>query len=85
MGLARSTEQEHRYQLCQDQYCPRSWCRIYKEGYENGDFDGHRRGYDEGYAKGYTEGYDAGYRKGWEDGYKQGFPDGIAACPRPHR
>jgi hypothetical protein len=81
MGLARSTEPEHRYDRCTDQYCPRWPCRVYKEGFEAG----YRRGFDEGYAKGYAVGYEAGYKKGYDAGYKQGFPDGIAACPRPHR
>jgi flagellar biosynthesis/type III secretory pathway protein FliH len=81
MGLARSTEQEHRYQFCADEHCPRFPCRVYKEGFQ----DGHRRGFDEGYAKGYPDGYNDGYRKGWQEGYDKGFPDGIAACPRPHK
>ena len=85
MGLSGSDGGKHRYQLCKDLDCPLPYCRIYKEAYANGDYDGHRRGFDEGYAKGYTEGYDDGYRKGWREGYDQGFPDGIAACPRPHR
>jgi hypothetical protein len=76
MGLSGNGGTEHRYQLCRDPGCPRSWCRIYREGYENGDYDGHRRGYAEGHVDGYSEGYRAGYDKG--------FPDGIASCPRPH-
>jgi flagellar biosynthesis/type III secretory pathway protein FliH len=73
MGLGGSDGDKHRYQLCQDEECPRSWCRIYKEGFRNG------------YEAGYERGYTAGYADGYQAGYKQGFPDGIAACPRPHR
>ena len=81
MGSARSTEHEHRYQLCTDEDCERFPCRVYKEGFRNG-WDA---GYERGYTIGFNDGYQAGYKKGHEDGYKQGFPDGIAACPRPHR
>lgn len=77
MGLNGSDGPKHRYQLCQDQGCPLPYCRIYKEAYENGDYDGHLRGYREGDADGYARGY--------REGYDKGFPDGIAACPRPHK
>lgn len=64
---------EHRYEYCGDEHCPRWPCQVYKQGAE----DGYRRGFDEGVAKGYEDGYEAGY--------KQGFTDGIDACPRPHK
>jgi hypothetical protein len=56
MGLKSSTEQEHRYQLCDDEYCDRFPCRVYKEGYRNG--------YEDGYAAGYGAGYGAGFSDG---------------------
>ena len=65
-GSRRAPASEHRYQLCDDEFCDRFPCRVYKEGYADGYDDGHRRGYDEGYAAGYAE----------------GFGDGMAACPR---
>lgn len=80
MGVPAGARQEHRYQLCEDEYCERFPCRVYKEGFRNG----WSAGYERGYAIGYVQGYNEGYRKGYEDGYKKGFPDGIAACPRPH-
>ena len=76
MGGAARTAEDHRYEYCGDQHCPRWPCQVYKQSLE----DGHRRGYDEGHAQGYAE----GHRDGYDAGYKQGFPDGIDACPRPH-
>jgi hypothetical protein len=52
--------QEHRYQLCRDEYCDRFPCKIYKEGHRDGDEDGYRRGWDQGWAAGYGSGYSAG-------------------------
>jgi flagellar biosynthesis/type III secretory pathway protein FliH len=72
MGLKPSTDQEHRYQLCGDEYCDRFPCRVYKEG--------QRDGYDDGYRKGYDDGYAAGFGAG----YSEGFGDGLASCPGPH-
>ena len=77
MGLKNGSGDEHRYQLCKDEYCERFPCRLYKEG--------HRNGFEEGYQKGYEEGYANGYEAGYKWGYDDGFPDGIAACPRPHK
>ncbi len=76
MGVRAGTQQEHRYQLCRDEYCDRFPCRVYKEGW--------RDGYDEGRRRGYDEGFTDGYSKGHADGYAQGFGDGQAACPRAH-
>ena len=56
MGLAAPVREEHRYQLCDDEYCDRFPCRIYKEGYRNG--------YQDGYADGNTAGYAAGFSDG---------------------
>jgi hypothetical protein len=80
MALPAGDRQEHRYQLCNDKYCDRFPCRVYKEGFENGRL----RGYDEGYPDGYVKGYDEGYRKGYDDGYGAGFQAGLASCPGPH-
>ena len=33
MGFTAGTQEEHRYQLCRDEYCDRFPCRIYREGY----------------------------------------------------
>ena len=60
MGLARSTETEHRYQTCRDESCERFPCRVYKDGYRNGWLDGYAAGYAVGHADGYSEGYAAG-------------------------
>ena len=56
MGLRPSTEQEHRYQLCTDEYCERFPCRVYKEGYRNGYDDGFAAGFGAGYAEGFGDG-----------------------------
>lgn len=58
--MAVLAQQEHRYQLCRDEYCERFPCRLYKEG--------HRNGYDEGRERGQVEGFAAGYSKGYGDG-----------------
>jgi hypothetical protein len=63
MGLARSTETEHRYQLCADEYCDRFPCRVYREGYQ----DGHEAGSAAGYAAGRADGYAEGYAEGCAD------------------
>jgi hypothetical protein len=33
MAPLPATREEHRYQQCQDEYCERFPCRVYKEGY----------------------------------------------------
>ena len=33
MGLLAGTSSEHRYQRCDDEYCDRFPCRVYREGY----------------------------------------------------
>lgn len=60
MGLKASTQQEHRYQQCDDEYCERFPCRVYKEGYQEGYADGHGAGYSSGMADGYAAGYSDG-------------------------
>lgn len=52
MGSAASIAEEHRYQLCKDEYCERFPCRVYKEGYRNGYEDGYGAGYSAGFAEG---------------------------------
>lgn len=68
MALLPGTRDEHRYQLCRDEFCDRFPCRLYKEGRADGWQYGHQRGRADGYA----------------DGYADGFPDGLASCPGPH-
>jgi hypothetical protein len=60
MGLRTSSPQEHRYQLCKDEYCERFPCRVYREGYDAGYADGHGAGYSAGAADGYAAGYSDG-------------------------
>jgi hypothetical protein len=62
MGFLAGTEQEHRYQLCTDEWCERFPCRVYKEGY----------------AAGYGAGYGAGHAAGRAEGYAEGYGDGQA-------
>ena len=59
MGVRERTQQEHRYQLCRDEYCERFPCRVYKEGHRDGLEEGRRLGYDEGFVAGFSEGMDA--------------------------
>ena len=40
----RARSEEHRYQTCQDEYCDRFPCRVYREGYRNGYEDGYGDG-----------------------------------------
>jgi len=56
MALLPGTREQHRYQTCDDEYCDRFPCRIYKEGYRNGYQDGYSQGYGDGYASGFSEG-----------------------------
>ena len=57
MALAPGTGTEHRYQACDDEYCERFPCRVYREGYEDGHAAGSATGYAAGRADGYAEGY----------------------------
>lgn len=47
----------HEYTTCDDDDCPRFICRVYKEGFENGQSAGYASGQAAGYAEGYGEGY----------------------------
>lgn len=60
MALLPGPREEHRYQLCDDEYCERFPCRVYKEGYEAGYGAGAGGGYAAGRADGYAEGYSDG-------------------------
>ena len=60
MALLAGTAEEHRYQLCGDEWCERFPCRVYKEGYAAGHAAGFASGYAEGRADGYSEGYGDG-------------------------
>jgi hypothetical protein len=59
MGLKTDNGTEHRYQHCDDEYCDRFPCRIYKEGYRNGYEDGYSAGTAAGYANGFQDGMGA--------------------------
>lgn len=52
--MARSDT--HTYQACDDDFCDRFACKVYKEGIREGE----SRGMAAGYAAGYTDGYSAG-------------------------
>ena len=54
---SRAPKPEHRYQTCDDEWCDRFPCRVYREGYEAGHAAGSASGYAAGRADGYAEGY----------------------------
>ena len=56
MGLATASGTAHRYQLCRDEDCERTLCRIYKEGSRDGKDAGYRRGWDDCYPAAFAEG-----------------------------
>jgi hypothetical protein len=51
---------EHLAETCQDDYCPRFPCRLWKRAHQAGYDKGRQEGYDEGHAAGYSAGYAAG-------------------------
>jgi hypothetical protein len=61
MALLAGTGTEHRYQACDDEYCDRFPCRVYKEGYAEGHAAGSATGAAAGRADGYSEGYSDGH------------------------
>lgn len=63
MPLA-SVRNPHLAEDCDDEFCPRLPCRMFKEGYS--------RGYEKGYDDGYAVGYGAGFAAGYADGYSEG-------------
>ena len=69
-GKARKKRQknDHDYQACADNDCPRSLCVAWKTGY----------------ATGHRDGYEQGWRTGWQQGHDRGFADGLAACASTH-
>jgi hypothetical protein len=56
MALSAGIQAKHAYQTCHDGDCPLPYCRIYKQGIE----EGFLRGIEEGYARGYTDGFPDG-------------------------
>jgi hypothetical protein len=60
MALLAGTSAEHRYQACDDEWCERFPCRVYREGYEAGHASGSASGYAAGHADGYADGYGDG-------------------------
>ena len=51
LAAARDT---HLAEDCQDEFCPRLPCRMFKEGYRRGHASGYDAGYDAGYDQGYS-------------------------------
>lgn len=47
---------DHDYQACTDNGCPRPLCVAFKTGYQAGDFDGYERGWRTGYDVGFPAG-----------------------------
>ena len=64
MALLPGTRGQHRYQTCDDEYCDRFPCRVYRVGYAAGHGAGFGAGYTEGRADGYADGYGDGYSDG---------------------
>jgi hypothetical protein len=60
MALLPGTREPHRYQTCDDEFCTRFACVVYKEGFEAGFSSGAASGYSAGRADGYAEGYSDG-------------------------
>ena len=52
MPLAASVRNPHLAEDCDDEFCPRLPCRMFKEGFRRG----YEKGPDEGYATGYGDG-----------------------------
>ena len=63
MALLPGTERKHRYQACRDEGCELPYCRIYKEGLQ----DGYAAGAGGAYAAGHADGYAEGYAEGQAD------------------
>jgi len=63
MGITAGVRDEHRYQVCTDELCPRFPCRVYREGFEAG----HGAGFSAGHAAGRAEGFAEGYQVGQAD------------------
>ncbi len=62
-------DDEHRYDYCGQDDCPRFPCKVYKEGY----------------VRGYADGAAAGYEAGLADGFAEGYAAGVAAAGSPGR
>jgi len=59
MAPLPGAREEHRYQLCRDEFCDRFPCRLYKEGRGDGEQYGYQRGRAEGYAEGFGDGLES--------------------------
>jgi predicted transposase YdaD len=55
---------QHDYRRCRDEDCQRFACRVYREGFADGEAAGHAAGRAEGEAIGYAEGHADGYAAG---------------------
>jgi len=55
-GQAPAPSTEHRYDRCNDEFCERYICRVYREAWRDGLDEGRRRGFDEGFSAGFSEG-----------------------------
>ena len=64
MPLAASVRNPHLAEDCDDEFCSRLPCRVFREGYRRG----YEKGYDEGYAAGYATGYADGASSRGGDG-----------------
>lgn len=60
MGSAARTAEDHRYDRCTDDDCPRFPCQVWKQG----EAAGYQRGNAEGRAEGFAEGYAEGVARG---------------------
>lgn len=49
---ARKQDPKHEYASCNDNECPRPYCRAYREGWKLGLDDGYKQGYGNGYDQG---------------------------------
>jgi hypothetical protein len=60
LGVLTGERAQHRYQTCRDEDCQRFACRVWKEGYGDGQAAGYAAGEAAGYAAGHADGYTAG-------------------------
>jgi hypothetical protein len=77
--VAFTRNDDHPYNACPDDDCPRFPCRVYKEGMTNGyAYAGICA--PSGYPDGYAAGYGAGFAAGYSAGYSAGAADGGASA-----
>jgi len=60
MGAWTGTRHKHDYHTCEDKFCERFPCRVYRDGWQDGFEAGHGAGYGSGYAAGFNVGYAQG-------------------------